>query len=154
MTVVVDIPGRPTLSLEFLLLDVNGTLSNRGSLIDGVAHRLAALHGQLEPRLLSADTFGTLTAIAEELSLPAQTAASAEEKLAVLDELGPARCVAIGNGSNDHAMLSAAALGIAVAGHEGCSKAALDACDLVCSSILDALDLLREPRALAASLRS
>ena len=154
MAVVVDIPGQDKLTLEFLLLDVNGTLSDRGRLLDGVAQRLAALRGQLEPRLLSADTFGTLAAIAGELSLPYQRAASAEEKLAILHSLGPGKCVAIGNGSNDRAMLAEAGLGIAVLGSEGCSKAALEACDLVCASILDALDLLREPRVLTATLRA
>ncbi len=32
------------------------TLSDRGELLDGVAERLGALRGMLEPRLLSADT--------------------------------------------------------------------------------------------------
>lgn len=154
MTVVIDIPGRGRLELDFLLLDVNGTLSDRGELIVGVTERLTALREQLEPRLLSADTFGTLDTIAEQLDLPAQTATSAEDKLAVLNELGADRCVAIGNGSNDREMLAEAALGIAIVGPEGCSARALAACDLACRSILDALDLLREPRALAATLRA
>jgi P-type E1-E2 ATPase len=154
MTIVLDIPGRTRFELDFLLLDVNGTLSNRGELIDGVTERLTALREQLDPRLLSADTFGTLDTIAEQLALTAQTAASAEDKLAVLNGLGADRCVAIGNGSNDREMLAEAALGIAIIGPEGCSAAALAACDVACRSILDALDLLRDPRALAATLRA
>lgn len=153
MPLVLHIPGRQPLALEFVLLDVNGTLSNRGELIDGVAERLSALRAHLEPRLLSADTFGTLNRIAEQLELRAQIVASAEDKLAVLHELGADRCVAIGNGSNDRALLAEAAVGIAVLGAEGCSAEALGACDLVCASVLDALDLLSEPRALAATLR-
>jgi soluble P-type ATPase len=154
LTLLLEIPGRAPLTLEFLLLDVNGTLSDRGELIDGVDERLAAVREQLEPRLLSADTFGTLGTIAERLALPAQTVATAMDKLAVLSELGANRCVAIGNGSNDREMLAEAALGIAIIGPEGCSAPTLSACDLVCRSILDALDLLRDPRALAATLRS
>jgi soluble P-type ATPase len=154
MTVALDIPGRGRLELEFLLLDVNGTLSDRGELIAGVAERLSELRKHLEPRLLSADTFGSLGMTAEQLALPAQTAASAEEKLAALQALGPHRCVAIGNGSNDQQMLAGAALGIAIVGPEGCSAAALAASDIVCSSIADALNLLAEPRTLAATLRA
>jgi P-type E1-E2 ATPase len=154
VTLQLEIPGRASLALEFLLVDVNGTLSDRGELIDGIAERLAALRGQLEPQLLSADTFGTLDRIAEQLSLPAQVAATAEEKLAVLSDLGAHRCAVIGNGSNDREMLAQAALGIAVVGPEGCSGSALAACDVACRSILDALDLLSEPRALAATLRA
>jgi P-type E1-E2 ATPase len=154
MTLIVEIPGRDRIELNFLLLDVNGTLSDRGQLLDGVADRLEALRASLEPRLLSADTFATLSSIAERLSLPARIAASAEEKRTILHELGASHCAAIGNGTNDSLMLEEAALGIAVIGREGASGAALAAADVVCGSVLGALDLLREPKALSATLRS
>jgi P-type E1-E2 ATPase len=154
MPLTLDIPGRERLELHYLLLDVNGTLSERGQLIDGVAERLDALRDQLEPQLLSADTFGTLNAIARQLSVPARIAPTADEKRTILHELGARRCVAVGNGANDARMLAEAALGIAVLGREGASSAALAACDLVCPSILEALELLHEPKTLAATLRS
>ncbi len=106
MPVHVDVPGRDPIELRHLLLDVNGTLSNRGELLHGVAERLEALRPTLEAQLLSADTFGTLAAIAERLRLPARTAATADEKLAALHELGAARCAALGNGRNDAPMLA------------------------------------------------
>jgi len=71
-----------------------------------------------------------------------------------LHKLGSMRCVAIGNGNNDASILEEAALGIAVIGPEGASAAALAAADLTCTSVLDALDLLTEPRVLAATLHS
>jgi P-type E1-E2 ATPase len=148
----VDIPGRE-LQLEFLLLDVNGTLSDRGALLEGVRARMEALADQLEVRLLSADTFGTLEEIERELPARAQTVISGEEKVALIRELGVQRCVAIGNGTNDTLMLREAALGIAVLGPEGASGAALSAADVVCGSIFEALDLLREPTVLVATLR-
>jgi hypothetical protein len=49
--------------------------------------------------------------------------------------------------------LEAARLGFAVVGQEGASAATLRAADVVCGSILDALDLLVRPDALAATLR-
>lgn len=67
--------------------------------------------------------------------------------------MGAERCAAIGNGANDAAMLEAARLGLAVVGQEGASAATLRAADVVCVSILDALDLLARPDALAATLR-
>jgi hypothetical protein len=85
----VEIPGRQPFELDFLLLDGNGTLSDRGALIEGV----------------------------------------------------------------DVLMIREAALGIAVIGPEGASGATVAAADLVCRSILEAFDLLAEPRALAATLR-
>lgn len=153
MSLRVDIPGREPLELAFLLLDLNGTLSDRGALLEGVAERLETLAQKLEVRILSADTFGTLHDIERRLPARGDTVTNGEEKVAILRELGADRCVAIGNGANDALMLREAALGITVLGPEGASGAALSAADLICASILDALDLLREPRTLSATLR-
>jgi len=148
----VEIPGWLTLELQFLLLDVNGTLSDRGELIEGVAERLDVLRPSLDVELLSADTFGTLAAVAARLGTAARKAASAAEKLEVLGSLDPHHCVAVGNGANDAPMVRAAALGIAVIGPEGAAAETVGAADVVCRSIVEALDLLLEPRALAATL--
>jgi soluble P-type ATPase len=154
MALVAEIPGRGRLELEHLLLDVNGTLTSRGVLVPGVAERLTRLAGVLGVRLLSADTFGTLDAVAGELGASATVVATGADKERVVAELGPERCAAIGNGANDEAMLGASALGIAVLGPEGAAAGALRAADVVCASILDALDLLLDERALAATLRA
>lgn len=153
MTLVVDVPGRGRLELAYLVLDLNGTLADRGLLLAGVGPRLARLRERFELHVLSADTFGTLAPVAAELGLAARTVGSGEEKARVVAELGPERCAAIGNGANDAAMLAASALGIAVLGREGAAGAALAAADVVCLSVLDALDLLLDERALAATLR-
>jgi P-type E1-E2 ATPase len=154
MTLKLGIPGRGELRLEHLLLDVNGTLTNRGAVLSGVHPRVEKLRRTLAVHLVSADTFGTLGQIAELLQVSAETARSAEDKLRTLDQLGHERCAVIGNGVNDVLVLEAAALGIAVIGPEGASSAAIRAADLVCTSILDALDLLLEPKSLAATLRA
>ena len=154
MTLSVAIPGRAKLRLEHLVLDVNGTLTNRGVLIDEVEDRLGRLRGTLEIRLVSADTFGTLDAIAERLEVVAVRASSGEDKLRVLHELGRDSCAVVGNGANDAAVLEAAALGLAVLGPEGASGAALRCADVVCASAADALDLLLDPKALSATLRA
>lgn len=149
-----DIPGSGPLQLEYLVLDVNGTLSDRGILIEGVEESLRTLRNSLEVRLLSADTFGNVDAIAENLGLQADRISRGEEKRAYLQRLGSDRCVAIGNGANDAAMLSVARLGIAVVGPEGAAAATLRTADIVCGSILDALGLLRNEAALVSTLRS
>jgi P-type E1-E2 ATPase len=149
----IAIPGRPPLELEHVLLDLNGTLTNRGALIDGVRERLVLLRPQFTLHLLSADTFGTLAELARELDIAAHQISTGAEKRRFLAGLGDDRCAAIGNGNNDVPMLQSAALGIAVLGPEGTSTRALASADLVCVSILDALDLLSDERGLAASLR-
>jgi P-type E1-E2 ATPase len=153
VTLVVEIPGRGRLELEYALLDVNGTLSDRGELLDGVASRLAALGERLELRLVSGDTFETLDAIGAELGVPATRVADGMRKLELVEELGRDRCVVVGNGTNDGLALEAAALGIAIVGPEGASAAAVRSADVLCSSVVEALELLLEPRALVATLR-
>jgi soluble P-type ATPase len=153
VTLSVPIPGRGELRLEHLLLDVNGTLTDRGTLIDGVEARIDSLREALDIQLVSADTFGTLDAIAGRFGVTAVRAASGEDKLRVLNEWGHDRSAVIGNGANDVLVLEAAAVGFVVLGPEGASAAALRSADVVCASAADALDLLLDPKALSATLR-
>ncbi len=154
VTLLVQIPGLAVLRLEHLLVDVNGTLTNRGEVLDGVEARLGRLSSRLGIRLVSADTFGTLDTIAAGMNVSAVRASTGEDKLRFLDELGRERCAVIGNGSNDAPVLEAAALGFAVIGPEGASAAALRSADVVCASAADALDLLLDTKALSATLRA
>ena len=150
---IVDIPGAGGLRLEHLVLDLNGTLTDRGRLIDGVGERMQRLRADLHLRLLTADTFGTAAELAQRLGIEIATISGGEEKARVVAGLGPEATVAIGNGRTDVPMLRAAAIGLVVLGPEGAAASALTAADLVCRSITDALDLLLDPRALAAGLR-
>ena len=155
MTITVAVPGRADLALQTLLLDVNGTLTRGGELLHGVAPRIAALREVLEVRLLSADTFGTVDEVARQLGGVGVThVASGSEKAAVAANLGAETCAAVGNGANDEEMLRTVALGIAVVGPEGAAPATLASADIVTGSVLDALDLLAEPTAVAATLRA
>ena len=135
------------------MLDVNGTLTNRGELIDDVESTLRRLQATLELHLLSADTFGSLTRVAATLGVRSRIIRDGAEKAAVARELGARHCAAIGNGANDSGMLAEAALGIAVLGPEGAAAATIAAADVVCGSIGAALQLLLDERALAATLR-
>lgn len=153
MTLQIDIPGDRTLRLEHLLLDQNGTLSDRGELIDGVADRLTTIRNVLSVHILTADTFGTLDEVTASLGVEGHRVSTGEEKRVFMDRLGAQTCVAIGNGRNDVPMLTGAALGLAVLGPEGTANAAATAADILCRSILVALDLLIEPKLLIATLR-
>jgi soluble P-type ATPase len=50
-------------------------------------------------------------------------------------------------------MLKAAAIGIAVLGHEGAASEAIAAADVVVFDIVDAIDMLLNPKRLIATLR-
>ena len=153
----IDIPGFRRLELDHLVLDFNGTLAVDGRCLPGVAEALHSLSSRLRIHVLTADTFGRA---AEELAgLPIELSkipatAQAEAKLAFVERLDPRYVVAIGNGRNDRRMLGRAALSIAVMQAEGIAADAVGAADIVVSSVLDALQLLRQPLRLIATLRS
>jgi P-type E1-E2 ATPase len=149
----VRVPGGADLALEHLVLDVNGTLTNRGEVIDGVAEALARLREDLRLHVLSADSFGTAEQVADHLEATFRRIKTGEDKRAHVEALGAERCIALGNGRNDVPMLRAAALGIAVVGPEGASGAALAVADVATRSIGEALTLLADPTALTATLR-
>ena len=151
-----EIPGHEPLCLKHLVLDYNGTLAADGTLLAGVAPRLESLGTRLAIHVVTADTFGQAAEqlaglAAEVVVLPAEDQAAAKRK--VIQNLGPGRAVAIGNGRNDHRMLAEAALGIAVIQEEGACTQALLAADVIAPSINAALDLLLHPLRLVATLR-
>ena len=153
----IAIPSRRVLRLEYLLLDVNGTIAPDGQPIPGVRERLDRLSETLGIWLVSADTQGTLAQLATELKAQVRllhTGDEATQKAALVQELGAERVIALGNGANDAAMLQRAALGIAVMGGEGLAAACLTAADVVTPNIESALDLLLYPRRLVATLRT
>jgi soluble P-type ATPase len=149
----IEVPGKPTLELAHLVLDVNGTLADRGVLIEGVVAKVRELRKTLDVHLLSADTFGSLATVSSALGVEAHPAGRGDEKVEYVRQLGSQHCAAIGNGANDTGMLQEVAPGIAVIGAEGAAAATIAAADVVCRSIEDALGLLLDDRALAATLR-
>jgi P-type E1-E2 ATPase len=150
------IPGLSPLRLQHLVTDVNGTLALDGTLIDGVAARIAALRSRLTIHLLTADTHGKQALIDKELGTAASRLTPGNEqaqKQAYVTDLGAASVVAIGQGANDALMLKAAGLGICVMSPEGVAAETLQACDIVVPNILAAFDLLDNPMRVVATLR-
>ena len=151
------IPGATTLRLSAAIFDFNGTLARDGRLCDGVADRIRMLAQRLAIHVATADT--TRTARAELADLPVTVHIIPEEdqraaKRAFLETCSTNETVAIGNGRNDEALISGAALSIVVLGDEGCAAKTLANADVVCANIRDALDLLLVPTRLVATLRS
>lgn len=153
----VEIPGRDTLKLEHLVFDVNGTLVVGGRIVPGIPEMLAALSGRIHAVAITADTRGAAPRLAELLGIEVHvipTGDEARSKLAFIEGLDPASCIAIGNGRNDVLMLEAAAVGVAVIGGEGAATACVLASDIVVNSIADALALVIDPPRLSATLRA
>ena len=151
----IERPGLNPLEIEYILLDFDGTLA-----IDRRVHPKA----KDKINLLSKRTnLYILTTQKKELieerlrKVKAEIIHLAEGdssrgKLELLRQLGPTRCVAIGNGADDAAMIEEAGIGICVIGREGSSGEAMKNADLVFADILDALDFLLKPLRQKATL--
>ncbi len=154
--ITIDIPGSQKLELEHLVLDYNGTIASDGFLISRVKDILINLSRSLSIYVLTADTFGG--AQKKLQGIPCETVVIPKEKQAeakadYVRGLGANHCACVGNGRNDTLMLKEAALGIAVIQTEGAAMEAILSADVVTQNILDALDLLRHPFRLVATLR-
>lgn len=153
----IDIPGFKKLELVHLVSDYNGTLALDGQLLPGVADILNSLAPLIQIHVITADTFGLahsqLVGLPVELTItPVES--QAKTKLQFVTELGADTVFAIGNGRNDRRMLKAAVVGIALIQREGGSAKSIANADVVCSNVIDALELLRNPKRLIATLRS
>ena len=153
----ITVPGYRQFSIENVVLDYNGTLACDGELLEGISTQLNKVSEYLKLHIITADTFGkaksALEGIRCELSILGDVS-QAEVKQKYIASLGSDRTLAIGNGRNDRLMLKEAALGIAVLGREGIAVESILGADVVCSSIVDALELLLNTKRLIATLRS
>jgi soluble P-type ATPase len=152
----IAIPGFSDLRLVDLVSDFNGTLARDGRLLPGIREALAALAADLRIHVATADTHGSAAEELRGLPLSLEVIPPADQapaKRAFVERLGAAGVVALGNGRNDREMLAAAALGIAVVQVEGAAPETLAGADVVVPTAIDALDLLRHPQRLVATLR-
>ncbi|MBW2038236.1 MAG: ATPase P [Deltaproteobacteria bacterium] len=151
-----EIPGRGEYEIEFLVLDLNGTISIDGRISAKVKDKINLLAKRLRVYILSADTRGDaqerLGRTKAEL-VRLDKGQEASQKGRFIREIGAQRTIAVGNGYNDHLMVKEAALGIAVIGREGAAKETISNADAVVNDVLDALDLILKPLRQRATLR-
>lgn len=151
-----DIPGFGHVHLEHLVSDFTGTLSVDGRLMPGIRERLDKISEFLKVHILTADTFGMAK---QELAgfdceIHILTGDNHDvQKERYINDLGPDKVIAFGNGNNDRLMLKTAEIGIAVCLNEGCSVDAIKNADIVVSSAADGLDLILKPKRMKATLR-
>lgn len=153
----ISLPGREkSLELHKLVLDLNGTLTTDGVIVDGVQKRIELLKNELPIYLLTSDTLGTGTIIADELGIELFRVSAKHgrvDKQDYINTINADQIAVIGNGYNDVSMFEAAALSIAIIGREGCCGELLNKADIVVNNVLDALDLFITPLRIKATLR-
>lgn len=152
----IDIPGRGEFHFNHLVSDVNGTLAVDGTLIDGLASRLARVGSVLTLHLLTADTHGKQDIIDQQLGLRSiriQPGDEARQKADYVRQLGAETVIALGQGANDAEMLKAAGLGLCVLSVEGTAIEAMQSADILVPDIFRAMDLIEKPLRILADLR-
>ena len=152
----ISIPGREPLVLQHLICDYNGTLALDGKLLSELPKVMEKLSKELKIHVVTADTFGLATKELQDLPIKLEILPPGkqdEAKLAFIRELNAESCFCVGNGRNDKLMLAGAAVGVCLIQREGGSVATLAAADIICASIIDALELLLNPKRLIATLR-
>lgn len=151
---VYRIPGVGELELKTLILDLNGTLTVKGVIPEGIKERLAQLK-ELGYRILffTGNTRNNADEIASSLKIEWILAESGEAKMKEALKLNPDTCVSIGNGLIDLELMRLVKLRIVTLQAEGVHIKTLMNSDIVIPSIIDALDLLIDPATLIATLR-
>ena len=154
--ICIDIPGVGKKEIHHIVFDYNGTIAIDGILIPGVKKAVRSFAGQAAFHVITADTFGFVTAQVSDIDckviiIPAGN--QAQSKLDFIAGLGAQNTLCVGNGANDELMLKHAAVGIAVQQEEGLATAALFAADLVVKDVLDVFAMLKTPERIMATLR-
>jgi len=148
-------PGMESLELHFVLIDFEGTLA-----MDGRVHPKAKDKVNLLSKRVTVYIFTKSSKEKVEETLKKMKAEilymtegdSSQQKLDVLQRLGPHQTAVIGNGFDDVQIMEQAGLGMCVIGKEGSSPEAVAKADLVVTSVLDALDFLLKPLRQGATL--
>ncbi len=154
--IAIEIPGRPTMRIEHVLLDFNGTIAVDGTVPGQTAALIRQLAESVHVAVLTADTYGTARAQCAELGVevvtfPREGAAAFKQDFA-RQLAGGIAC--LGNGFNDIGMFEHADLPIAVLDAEGMCAALIPHALIVARSMDEGLQLLLRPDRIKATLRS
>ncbi len=141
-------PGMESLDIYFVLIDFEGTLAMDGRVHPKAKDKVNLLSKRATITILTKSNrekvVETLRKMKAEI-LYVTEGDSSQQKLNVLQRLGPHQTAVIGNGLDDVRIMEQAGLGMCVIGKEGASAEAMAKADLVVTHVLDALDFLLKP---------
>ncbi len=131
-----NIPGTKDFSIDTIILDLNGTLSVGGVIVEGVKERLAKLKSAgFRLILFTGDTRGDADTIAKDLNIEWRLAKTAADKKSLAQNLNPEKCAAIGNGLIDLELVKVVKLSVVTLQAEGVHTKTLLNSDIVVPSI-------------------
>jgi len=146
--ILIQRPGRNPLEIEFILIDFEGTLAMDRRVHPKAKDKINLLSKRTKIYILTKGNEETVAEVLKKVKaevLYIREGEASQKKLDLLQRLGAARTVAIGNGFDDILMMEEVALGICVIGREGASVDVMQKANVVVTDILDALDFLLKP---------
>lgn len=148
------IPEVGELEINTIVLDLNGTLSVKGEIAEGVKERVFKLKELgFKIILFTGDQRGTAETLCKELGIEFERASSSEEKENLFLKLDTKTTTAIGNARIDIGTFKHAALRIATLQAEGIHTGIIPHVDIIVNNINDALDLFIDGDSLVATMR-
>jgi soluble P-type ATPase len=149
-----DISGVGIIEINTIVLDLNGTLSVMGKIVEGVVERIAVLKKLgINVILFTGDQRGNAADFCKELGIEFRKASNSAEKEKLFLELDSNTTAAIGNARIDIGKFKHAALSIATLQAEGIHAGILSYVDIIVPCINNALDLFIDADALKATMR-
>jgi soluble P-type ATPase len=146
--ITLEMPGREPLLIEHILIDFEGTLAVDRRVDPKAKDKMNLLSRRTKLYVLAQGQDQVPEEVLKKVKaeiVHLKEGEGSQGKLDLLNELGPQRTVAIGNGLDDVAMVENAGLGICVISKEGTASEMVEKADLVVANILDALDFLLKP---------
>ncbi len=141
-------PGRTPLEIEFILLNLEGTLATDRRIHPKAKDKLNLLSKRTKIYILAKGEQEAIREILKKIKAEVvyfKEGEASERKLEFVRRLGGTRTAAIGSGFDDGLMMKEAGLGICVIGKEGASAETMGKANVVVTDILDALDFLLKP---------
>ena len=151
---VLDIQNVGKIEIKNIVFDYNGTIAKDGKMSDEIKEKIINLSKDFDIYVITSDTHSNAKRELENLPLKLKilnTNNHTKEKEKFIKKLGNA--IAVGNGSNDSLMLKAAEIGICVINEEGASSKSIINADIICKSIIDAIEMIEKPKRIIATLR-
>ncbi len=153
--ILIERPGLNPLEIEFILIDFEGTLAIDRRVHPKAKDKINLLSKRAKIYILTKEKKELIEERLRKVKAEIvylDEGGSSQRKLDLLHQLEPTRCVAMGNGVDDAAMIKEAGIGISIIGKEGSAGEAVRNSDLVFIDILDALDFLLKPLRQKATL--
>ena len=146
--ILIQRPGRDPLEIDFILIDFEGALATDRRVHPKAKDKINLLSKRTQIYILTKGSQETVSELLKKVKAEViylREGEASQKKFDLVQRLGAARTVAIGNGFDDISMTGEAGLGICVIGREGACAEVMQRAHVVVPDILDALDFLLKP---------